>query len=75
MKIRYGTEIIEGGDPDEIVTIMRETSRFGEDDNQAYMDGFARRQAEYDGFLPRTDSSLEFLRSLIQHGLMDEVKD
>jgi hypothetical protein len=73
MKIKYDNEIIEGNDPDELVTKLRESSKFGEADNQAYMAGFATRQLEYDGFLHRTDSSLEFLKSLVIHKVLVEV--
>lgn len=74
MKFQYDKEIIEGNNPDELVTKLRESSKFGEADNQAYMDGFAQRQLEYDGFLPRTDSTLEFLKSLVIHGVLKEVE-
>lgn len=57
-------------EPADIVTELWQSSRFGETTKEAYRQGFAQRQLEYDGSELRTDSDENFVADLLRIGVM-----
>lgn len=68
-------EVIEGASPTELVTALRDGSRFGSDETlQNYMRSFAYRHKTWSGIDVRFDDVDDFIEDLTQSGYWVRVE-
>lgn len=68
-------EVIEGASPTELVTALRDGSRFSSDETlENYMRGFAYRQKTWSGIDVRWDNVDDFIADLTSSGYWVRVE-